>query len=209
MRTLIAVALITVVIASAQAGVFRQTSAAGLSSEDRANLLAQLTKSKQDFIDSIKTLNDTQWRFKPGPFKWSVSEAAEHIILSEDLLFNMSQGLLKSPAQPRPATTINEGDQKLLARLADRDQKAMNPDALAPKDRFKTPAEAIAEFSTKRDRLIEYVKTTHDDLRVHLTPPGPRGQLDAYQYLLLLSAHSARHTAQIKEVEANPHYPSA
>jgi len=31
--------------------------------------------------------------------------------------------------------------------------------------------------------------------------------MDAYQFLLLLSSHSARHTAQIREVEANPEYP--
>jgi hypothetical protein len=31
--------------------------------------------------------------------------------------------------------------------------------------------------------------------------------MDAYQWLLLLAAHSARHTAQILEVEANPGYP--
>jgi hypothetical protein len=31
--------------------------------------------------------------------------------------------------------------------------------------------------------------------------------MDAYQFLLLLAAHSARHTAQIREVESNPGYP--
>jgi hypothetical protein len=31
--------------------------------------------------------------------------------------------------------------------------------------------------------------------------------MDAYQFLLLIAAHSARHTAQIKEVEGNSTYP--
>jgi len=31
--------------------------------------------------------------------------------------------------------------------------------------------------------------------------------MDAYQWLLLISAHSARHTAQIEEVKADPNFP--
>jgi hypothetical protein len=31
--------------------------------------------------------------------------------------------------------------------------------------------------------------------------------MDSYQLLLLLAAHSSRHTAQILEVKANPSYP--
>jgi hypothetical protein len=31
--------------------------------------------------------------------------------------------------------------------------------------------------------------------------------IDAYQVMLLLSAHCERHTAQIDEVKADPHYP--
>jgi hypothetical protein len=31
--------------------------------------------------------------------------------------------------------------------------------------------------------------------------------MDAYQFLLLLASHSARHTAQIREVQGNAGYP--
>jgi hypothetical protein len=94
-------------------------------------------------------------------------------------------------------------------RVADRNQKFLNPDALAPKGKYKTPAEAIAEFTAKRDRHIEYARTTNDDVRAHFSA-GPGGtKLDAYQFLLLTASHSSRHTAQIKEVEANPKYPVA
>jgi len=180
-----------------------------LTPEERAALVDQLVKSKQGFIDSIRGLNEGQWRFKPNPFKWSVAECADHIILSEDLLFGVSQQMLKSPAQPRATVTGQPPDEALLMRVADRSQKILNPDALAPKGKFKTPEEAIAEFTARRDRHIEYAKATTDDLRAHFSP-GPGGtKLDAYQYLLLMAAHSARHTAQIKEVEANPKYPVA
>jgi uncharacterized damage-inducible protein DinB len=180
-----------------------------MTSAERAALLDQLTKTKQGFIDSVRGLNEAQWRFKPNAFKWSVAECAEHIILSEDFLFGVSQQMLKSPAQARASVSGQPPDEALLMRVADRSQKVLNPDALAPKGRFKTPDEAIAEFSARRDRHIEYVRTTSDELRAHFSP-GPGGtKPDAYQFLLLTASHSARHTAQIKEVEANPKYPAA
>ena len=186
-----------------------QAPSGAMTAEERAAVVDQLTKTKQGFIDSIRGLNEAQWRFKPNAFKWSVAECAEHIILSEDFLFGVSQQMLKSPAQARATVTGQPPDQALLMRVADRSQKVLNPDALAPKGRFKTPDEAIAEFSARRDRHIEYARTTTDDLRAHFSP-GPGGtKLDAYQFLLLTASHSARHTAQIKEVEADPKYPAA
>jgi hypothetical protein len=31
--------------------------------------------------------------------------------------------------------------------------------------------------------------------------------MDGYQWILLLSSHSQRHTAQLNEVKANPNFP--
>jgi hypothetical protein len=51
------------------------------------------------------------------------------------------------------------------------------------------------------------VKSTEDDLRLHLAPSPAGGKLDSYQFLLLMASHSGRHTLQIREVESNPAYP--
>jgi len=201
--------LMTATLSSVHADPQAEPTSGAMTSDERAALLDQLTKSKQGFIDSIRSLNDAQWRFKPNPFKWSPAECAEHIIVSEDFLFGISQQMLKSPAQPRTTGPAQQQDEALLLRVADRNQKFLNPDALAPKGKFKTPDEAIAEFTARRDRHIEYARATKDDLRAHFSP-GPGGsKFDAYQFLLLMAAHSARHTAQIKEVQANPKYPVA
>ncbi|MGH9824742.1 MAG: DinB family protein, partial [Blastocatellia bacterium] len=116
-----------------------------MTEQERAALIELLTKTKADFIASIQNVNAAQWTFKPTPFTWSVSEAAEHIILSEDLLFGVSQSLLKTLAKTPPASSNSQGDQKLEAFVGDRTHKVFNPDALKPTGRFKTPVEAIAE----------------------------------------------------------------
>jgi hypothetical protein len=51
------------------------------------------------------------------------------------------------------------------------------------------------------------VRDTQDDLRGHFFDHPVLKTLDTYQWILLLSAHSQRHTAQLNEVKANPNFP--
>jgi hypothetical protein len=180
----------------------------GITPEERTALLYLLDKTKEDFIQSIKGLSQAQWDFKPSPFSWSVAQTSEHIILAEGYIFSYSQQVLKAPAQERTGHTSAEEDNAVMSKVGDRSHRIMNPAAIAPRGRFQTPADAVAAFTVARDRSIEYVKTTKDDLRHHLTPDGTGGQLDAYEFLMLMAGHSGRHTVQIKEIEANPKYPA-
>ncbi len=173
---------------------------------ERAFLIDQLEQSKKAMLASILGVSDAQWRFKPAPAVWSVQECAEHIILAEDYIFGGAQQILKSPAVERPANSNLEFDKVLASKILDRSQKATAPEPLVPSQRFATPADAAKEFTMRRDKTIAYAKTTTDDLRVHVGP-GPAGPMDAYQFVLLIAAHSARHTAQIREVQGNAAYP--
>jgi hypothetical protein len=47
---------------------------------------------------------------------------------------------------------------------------------------------------------------TQEDMRNHVIN-FPLGMMDAYQLVLLMSAHTNRHTQQIKEVMADPNFP--
>lgn len=175
---------------------------------ERSYLLSQLKTSEAAMLASIKGLTAAQWTFKPAADVWSVQECAEHIILAEDYIFTGMQKTLETPAVPRLATATSEDDRKLVAQIEDRSVKAKAPEPIVPTGKFPTPESAAQEFKTRRDKTIAYVETTQDPLRVH-SAEGPTGTADAYQFLLLLAAHSARHTAQIREVEANSQYPKA
>jgi hypothetical protein len=175
---------------------------------ERAYLLDQLEQSKKGMLASIEGLTSAQWKFKPAPAVWSVAECAEHIILAEDYIFSGSQQTLKTPAGPRLESADAEHDRGLVAVIKDRSKKATAPEPITPTDKFATPADAIREFTAHRDKTIAYVKSTNDALRVH-SIDGPLGKMDSYDFLLLLAAHSSRHTAQIREVEANADYPKA
>jgi len=179
-----------------------------MTAAERAYLLDQLEQSKKEMIASIQGVTAAQWKFKPAPAVWSVAECAEHIILAEDYIFSGSQATLKSPAVARLESANAEHDRGLVAVIKDRSKKATAPEPITPSNKFATPADAIREFTVRRDKTIEYVKNTNDALRVH-SIDGPLGKMDSYDFLLLLAAHSSRHTAQIREVQANADYPKS
>ena len=67
--------------------------------------------------------------------------------------------------------------------------------------------ETLQAFNSDRNKLAEYVQTTNDDLRNHIAKL-PFGNIDTYQLVLMISAHTNRHTQQIEEVKADPNFPN-
>ena len=150
-----------------------------------------------------------QWTFKPAPERWSIAECAEHIALSEDLLFQLvTEKLMKSPAEPDKSTDEQKAkDAKVLEMIPDRDRKAQAPEFLKPSGKRKSRQEMIDHFQQSRDRAIAYIDKGDASMRHHFAPHPAMEVLDAYQWVLLISAHSERHTAQIREVKAEAGFP--
>jgi glutamate formiminotransferase len=78
---------------------------------------------------------------------------------------------------------------------------------LKPTNRWATREELVKSFEDSRKATMDYVRTTNDDLRDHFGQHPLLGTMDAYQYILLISAHSEWHTKQIEEVKADPNFP--
>ena len=174
---------------------------------ERDRALSELHASRKQFLDSIAGVSEAQWTFKPAPEVWSIAECAEHITLSEELILGVARKALASPADPAKKEEVKGKDQRILEAVVDRSRKFQAPEALVPTHRWPTQQAIIDEFKTRRDRTLDYVRTTQDDLRNHFAPHPAAGTLDAYQWILLLSAHTQRHTAQLNEVKQNPNYP--
>jgi len=181
-------------------------SAQPLTQQERDSLLQHLQQTRQAFLDAIANVSDAQWTFKAGPDRWSIAEVAEHIAISETtILAIVTDQIPKSPAMPRNPNAIS--DEKLLALLLDRTSKFQAPEMLKPTSRWTTRDALIKDFVAARDKTAAYVKTTTDDLHGHGAPHPIFKMLDGYQWVLLLSGHAARHTAQILEVKESPGYP--
>jgi hypothetical protein len=180
-----------------------------LTRNERNRAMSELHAGRKQFLDSLRRLSEAQWKFKPAADRWSIAECAEHIAVSEDsIMGTIRERILKSPVADAAMRKQAEGkDEKVIVALLDRSQKAQAPGELRPTGKWKTRDEVVAAFKASRDRNIHYIDTTEDDLRAHVVPSPVLGPLDAFQFVLLLAAHTERHVEQIREVMADPKFP--
>ncbi|MGH9310981.1 MAG: DinB family protein [Vicinamibacterales bacterium] len=173
---------------------------------DRDAAVKYLEETRDAFVKSIDGLSEAQWTFKPGPDRWSIAEVAEHIALSEPMLLQLvSEKVMKAP---KPAVGAAKAtDQQVIALVTDRTQKAQAPETLRPTNRWAAREALTKDFLAARQKTIDYVKST-DDPRAHAVPhPALEADVDGHQWVLYLAGHSARHTAQLNEVQTSAGYP--
>ena len=174
-----------------------------ISQQERDLLLDLLVSTERRVITVIVRLTPAQWTFRPSSGGWSIAQCAEHLSLTEDGLLGLVQGqILGSPAAPEKETGARARDGIVVAAMRDRSQRGKTFDFLEPRTVAATPAEFVETFLAKRAASLQYVRETGDALHHHFAPLGPLGDLDAYQWLLLLASHTDRHVQQIEELRA-------
>ena len=182
-------------------------SAEPLKQGERDRALSALHGSRKMFIDLVSGVNDAQWNFKPAPDVWSIAEIAEHLVLSERDIPKGIQKYLDAPADAAKLAQTKGKDEMVLASVAKRDQKFQAPEFLRPHKEFATREAALKAFKEYRDRNLTFIRETQLGLREHVGDHPGLGPLDAYQWYLLIAAHTDRHLAQMREVMANPGFP--
>jgi uncharacterized damage-inducible protein DinB len=185
------------------------TKNSSLTDQERKTAVDLLQQTEQGVIDAVAGLSDAQLNFKPAPDKWSVLECVKHIAITEQGLWQMTNGAIQQAANPEKRSEIKATDEQVVQMIESRAQKVKTTPPLEPQNTpYKSLDEALESFKTNRAKLIEYVKSTNDDLRNHVVT-FPPGSFDSYQMILFIGAHSNRHTQQIEEVKADPNFPKS
>jgi hypothetical protein len=135
----------------------------------------------------------------------------EHVAAAEDFIRGLIiEKIMVAPAPPAgPDRDVVKIDAGIIANVPDRTNKVQAPEPLKPTNRFGSPQGSISHFVETRAKTEGFLKTT-PGLRDHaIDSPGDGkyGKWDAYEFVLLIAAHSERHTNQIKEVKADPNFP--
>jgi hypothetical protein len=178
-----------------------------LTPADKERAMQYLESTKKNIVEATKGLSAAQWNFKAAPDRWSVAETMEHIAAAEDLIRGMiiEKGM-KGPAEA--GRDLKKTDDAVVAMIPDRSHKAQAPEPLKPTNRFGSPDGAVKHFLESRAQTEDFLNNT-PDLRQHVSDSPLGMKLDAYEWVLFLTAHSERHLKQIQEVKADPNYPKA
>ena len=165
-----------------------------------------LDDTRNSLIDAVKGLSDSQWTFKPVPDRWSAAEVVERLTVLEDLFVHDLWAQLMDAPTGRPDTDVRKLDASVLARAPDRTTKAQAPANLVPAGRW-TPQESLERFVADRQETANFL-ASGKNLRLHVLTHPALGPLDAYEWVLAVAAHTERHTKQILELKADPHFPT-
>tara|TARA_R110002012_G_scaffold64021_7_gene168430 strand:+ start:9676 stop:10281 length:606 start_codon:yes stop_codon:yes gene_type:complete len=196
------VILPVVLLAVMAFGVVKST----LTDAEREFAVKELTKSHDHFLNTLEGLNEAQLNYKVTDDSWSIAECAEHIAISENMIFGMLQGTLANVPDPSKRAEVKVSDEGLIAMIEDRSNKVKTSEPFEPSGKYGSFEETVEEFKTKRKEHIEYVKSTQDDLR-NRYQQLPFGTVDAYQILLFMSGHTERHIKQMEEVMDDEDFP--
>jgi hypothetical protein len=73
-----------------------------------------------------------------------------------------------------------------------------------PDGRFKSATDALASFTKLRATMLAQARESQGDYRGRKLIDG---NMDVYQWFLMISTHSQRHILQIREIKGDKGYP--
>lgn len=175
---------------------------------ERELALQNLAESRDRLLRMAHNLSREQLHFRPAPDRWTVAECLEHIITVEKRLLDRIQMTLEKAPDPARRSAFEGGDDALLAHAVTREVRLQAPEILAPTG--SVPDEQLLpEFEATRRRSQEFAAATQADLRSRVFKHPAFGDLDLYQWLLLIAGHCDRHRIQSEEVMASEGFPRA
>lgn len=176
--------------------------AAPMTDGERTRLLAHLEMTESWLASELQGLSPAQLSFRPAPDKWSILDVLEHLTLAEPQYWKQLKEAMARPEDPQksPAT-----DEEILWYGIDRSRRAKTGEPRASKGQLKDAKAGLASFLKLRQEIKEYARTTNENLRAR---PLEKGAVDCYQWALMISSHSMRHILQIREIKADPAFPS-
>lgn len=190
--------LLTLLVITGLAGTLKN---ATLTQPERKFAVNHLKETKDKFLQSVKGLSAAQLNFK-GHEGRSIKACIDQLALTEKNLWSLLEASLKAPATTESHPGLEITDEELVTIAATQ----LKAPETSHKHNWKSTAEAVSAFKAQRTEHIKYARSTTEDLRNHFIQlPGQ--QLDAYQFLLFVSAYCTRYIREIDAIKKEPGFP--
>ncbi|MGA7856113.1 MAG: DinB family protein [Candidatus Acidiferrales bacterium] len=175
---------------------------------ERELALQNLADSRERLLRMAHGLSREQLHFRPAPDRWSVAECLEHIVTVEARLLERIQTTLEKGPDSSRRSAFDGKDAVMVTGTIARELRFQAPEILVPTGRVPDE-QLLPDFEAARQKSRDFAASTQADLRSHFFKHPALGDLDLYQWLLMIAAHCDRHRAQIEEVIASEGFPRA
>jgi hypothetical protein len=180
--------------------------AAGMTDEDREHLLVHFQMTTQMVAEQVRGLSPAQLEYRASPDRWTIRECISHLAVAEpDYWRDLMTAVKAAPDMKEKKSVATDAD--IMWYGIDRVQHQKTGGGHEKVDTYKNMAEALAKFQALRATMMDYIKTTQDDLRAHSF--GQQERIDSWQWMLEISTHAERHIQQIREIKNDPNFPKS
>jgi len=180
--------------------------AAPMTAMDREHLLVHFEMTTQMVAELVRGLSPAQLEYKASPDRWSIREVVSHLAVAEpDYWREIQKSLKAAPDMSTKKSAATDAD--IMWYGIDRVVHTKTGGGHEKVDTYKDLGEALGKFQALRATMIDYIKTTNDDMRAHSFGEGGPEVIDCWQWMLEISTHSERHIQQIREIKNDPNFP--
>jgi DinB superfamily len=148
--------------------VFSLAAAAGtgMTDEDREHLLVHFQMTTQMVAEQVRGLSPAQLEYRASPDRWSIRECVSHLAVAEPDYWRDFMKAVKAPPDMQSKKSV-ASDADIMWYGIDRVVPTKTGGGHEKVDTYKDLGEALAKFQQLRAAMIDYIKTTNDDLRAH------------------------------------------
>ena len=176
------------------------------SEEDRKYLIAELERTQKEVREEVDHLSYEQWHFKPSPEAWSIGQVVEHLGLYERIF--LQEAWLGTEIPPQPEYYQESLNDSIYLSWMAENTGHQAPENAIPMG-FMRGRDNFLFFNFGRDNILQFVRNTQKDLKLHFTPRAgePNDKRSIHGLLVIHFSHTDRHLRQIKRIKANVNYP--
>jgi len=178
-----------------------------MNENERQAVATELSASRERLLGVVEGLTPEQWTFHPAEGRWSIGECVEHVTAVENRIAGLIGGKLAGLPDPEHESPQQGKDAEILKLVVDRTNRREAPEHVRPTGKWTDTNSLIDKFHTTRLRTEQIAAEADANLRNYFIPHGYFGELDCYQWLLVLGGHAERHARQIEEIKADAGFP--
>ncbi|WP_254063724.1 DinB family protein [Granulicella sp. S190] len=175
--------------------------------QERQVVLDQLASSEARLLELVDGLTAEQWSFKESPARWSIADNIEHVVVLEGYIRSTIAKTLVEAAEPEKKMQAGAKEAFVFGVANGRSNTLVCPEPVYPTGRWPDRAELVLELQKTRAETVAFATETEASLRDHFFPHTALGDLDCYQWLVVLGQHAMRHAFQIEQVKADTRFP--
>jgi uncharacterized damage-inducible protein DinB len=172
-------------------------------------IAALLDEARAEMLEAARDIPPALRAVRPSPDRWSAAEVVAHLAKVEDgsgRLFSKGAKVVRESGAPPEDANFSERDAQAMLEAFDRFgvrarlRKFDAPSVVMPAEAPDFD-EACQALVATRARLLQAMQQASGLALATFSAPHPRlGDMNLYEWLLLIARHEQRHVLQLKEI---------